>query len=762
MKVNRKNLPAPEPDPQQQIQVLQQQLTNNSILMARMQFAFELGVTFGGARNLYQVLGYKKQLTFQDYYLQYQREDLGKVVIDKVVNGCWANKPQLKDETGTDESPFEKEYDAFAKQFKLYSILNRLDKLLGLGDYAVLLLGFDDNLDFSQPVQPNAQIKYLQPYSCNSATITSFESDKTSERFGKPVMYQIQVNHETSSFDREKTLTTITIQCHYTRLIHVVEDPLESSIYGTPRMQSVFNRLQDVQKILGGSAESYWKNVSPGRVAKLDKDTTLLPGDKEDLKTQFDEYDHNLRRWLRVRGMDIQELSTTIADPEKAMEVQINVISAATGIPKRILMGSERGELASSQDEKAWNSLLYNRMVNFCEPCILRPLVDSLIEHKSIPDPVGGYIVEWPKMSALGEKEVAEIGSSKMEAMSKYLAAPGGTDILPLEIFFRDIISLPEDTVKEIMLKIEDAGGIEALEEKMNPEPEELDPDKVTDNLLSVLGGSGSGNHGHAGRPGKVGGSSIGSKGSGKSADKPADKQEKSTLSGEQTKRVSRTTKLDKPTITVKPVASKPPKPEKDVNQFVGLSVKQGTKDPKTAKALNEINSHMEEVLSRRPGLKNILDDMGPPTELVLEKGTHVKYTNSEGQKRTTLGLYRPKEDTLHIPIEGGSKDIAKAFVLGTKAYTVGGNGAMATVRHEFGHAVLAKSPEIKTAFILQVWKNNNNGKVAFSGVSRYATLNASEAFAEAFSAWSSPYYNTGKGTTLPKNIEQWFDNNLK
>jgi hypothetical protein len=317
MSMKRNNLPAISTN--QKIQELENKLTANSVLMARMQFASSLGLTFDGARQLYQVLGYKKQLTFQDYYLQYQREDLGKVVIDKVVNGCWANKPQLKDETGKDESPFEKEYDAFAKQFKIYSVLNRLDKLLGLGDYAVLLLGFDDNLDFSQPVQPNAQIKYVQPYSCNSATITSFEQDKTSERFGKPVMYQIQVNHETSSFDRERTLTTITIQCHYTRLIHVVEDPLESSIYGTPRMQPVFNRLQDVQKILGGSAESYWKNVSPGRVAKLDKDTTLLPGDKEDLKTQFDEYDHNLRRWLRVRGMDIQELSTNIADPENAM-----------------------------------------------------------------------------------------------------------------------------------------------------------------------------------------------------------------------------------------------------------------------------------------------------------------------------------------------------------------------------------------------------------------------------------------------------------
>lgn len=471
--MKRNNLPVVSTH--QKIQALEHQLKANSVLMARMQFASSLGLTFDGARQLYQVLGYKKQLTFQDYYLQYQREDLGKVVIDKVVNGCWANKPQLKDETGQDESPFEKEYDAFAKQLKLYSVLNRLDKLLGLGDYAVLLLGFDDNLDFSVEVTPNAQIKYLQPYSCNSATITSFESDKTSERFGKPVMYQIQVNHETSSFGREKTLTTITIQCHYTRLLHIVEDPLESSIYGTPRMQAVFNRLQDVQKILGGSAESYWKNVSPGRVAKLDKDTTLLPGDKEDLKNQFDEYDHNLRRWLRVRGMDIQELSTAIASPADALQAQIDVISATTGIPKRILMGSERGELASSQDEKAWNSLLYNRMINFCEPCIIRPLVDILIEHKIIPEPVGEYIVEWPKMSALGEKEVAEIGSSKMEALSKYLAAPGGTDILPLEIFFRDILSLPEDTVKEIMLKIEEAGGMEALEEKMNPEPE-LEP----------------------------------------------------------------------------------------------------------------------------------------------------------------------------------------------------------------------------------------------------------------------------------------------
>jgi hypothetical protein len=431
-----------------------------------MQFASQLGMTYGGKRDLYQVLGYKKELTYQDYYRQYCREDIAKVVVDKVVKGCWTNKPTIKDESKESQSEFERSYDAFVKQFNLYSVLSRLDKLLGLGLHAVLFLGFDDNPDFQMEVSGTPQLKYLKPYSCESAKIVSFDQDKTSERYGLPLLYEIQVQNPSNYTGRESDVSTQTVRVHYTRVLHVVEDPLDSLVFGTPRMEALFNRLQDVQKILGANAEMFWRNASPGRVATLDKETSLGPTDKADLQAQFDEYDHNLRRWLRVQGMTIEELSTNITSPKDSLDAQLNVISIVTGIPKRILMGSERGELASSQDEKTWNSLLNTRMTEFCEPEILRPLINRLIELKYFPEPTGEFSVDWPNMSALGEAEKALISKDKMEALAKYLSTPGATEILPVKVFLRDILNLKEDTINEIEIMIGSFADLESQDDQ--------------------------------------------------------------------------------------------------------------------------------------------------------------------------------------------------------------------------------------------------------------------------------------------------------
>ena len=107
----------------------------------------------------------------------------------------------------------------------------------------------------------------------------------------------------------------------------------------------------------------------------------------------MDSYLHGFQRYLRLQGIDIQELKPQLADPSNHFAVLINMISIATGIPKRILLGSERGELASSQDEKNWADQIDSRRKDHCEPMILRPLIDSLIGVGVLPEPKGEYVV---------------------------------------------------------------------------------------------------------------------------------------------------------------------------------------------------------------------------------------------------------------------------------------------------------------------------------------------------------------------------------
>ena len=49
--------------------------------------------------------------------------------------------------------------------------------------------------------------------------------------------------------------------------------------------------------------------------------------------------------------MDVHELGGELQDPTGAIDNILKLISAGTGIPLRKLTGSERGELASTQDD---------------------------------------------------------------------------------------------------------------------------------------------------------------------------------------------------------------------------------------------------------------------------------------------------------------------------------------------------------------------------------------------------------------------------
>ena len=202
-----------------------------------------------------------------------------------------------------------------------------------------------------------------------------------------------------------------------------------------------FNLLDDAIKVVGGSAETYWLEARRGLHANIDKDAKPLPPEKqEQLKEQIDEYVHNLRRVIRTQGMELKTLGGSVANPQGPFDVIMKLISVATGMPIRIMTGSERGELASSQDDGNWAGRIEERQLHYAEPVILRPLVDRLIFLGALPEPSKGeYQVNWQSLSDPGERERAETAEIVSRAAINFQTAnqimtPGeGRELLGLE-----------------------------------------------------------------------------------------------------------------------------------------------------------------------------------------------------------------------------------------------------------------------------------------------------------------------------------------
>lgn len=426
-----------------------------SVVTKRMKYAAGLGETYGGDRDLYQALGYKIELLYEDYYRKFKRADIAKTIISKPAAATWGNPPVLintekpEENKIVDDDPesLKNQWENLVEEYNIYSQLYRLDKLLGLGRYAILFFGFDDNDDFTKPLNTDndPELLYIHPYGEDHVKIIRFETDKQNKRYGLPLLYQLQVK------DPMTDTRTTTLTVHHSRVLHVIEEPLESNVYGTPRLEALYNRLEDLEKLLGGSAEMFWRGARPGYAAKADADSVVPDEAAEDMQEQFDEYEHKLRRFLTLQGVDLKSLSPQVASPKEHIDVQIMMISIVTGIPKRILTGSERGELASTQDEKVWNALIKDRMLTFAEPQILRPLINKLIECGVLKTEKTKYKLSWPKMSAMGEKEKAEVTKMRSQAIAEYLKVPGSDMLVPPEVWLRDEFGYNEQQIQDIM-----------------------------------------------------------------------------------------------------------------------------------------------------------------------------------------------------------------------------------------------------------------------------------------------------------------------
>jgi len=426
-------------------------LQNLSTLTTRLSLAYQLGMSHQGERNVYETLGYPKEITPADMVEQWRRQDIARAIVDRPVKATWQGEVTVSESTEEEDTELEKAYQVLDRKLNLKHTFLRVDRLSQLGRFAIILLGFDDSAQdtWGQPVsEGERELLYTKVYGEHSCEVQYWETDPSNPRYGLPRMYKIKF------IKRGEEDTYTELQVHYTRVIHVCVENLDDEVEGDPIMITAYNRLKDLEKLVGGSAEMFWRGARPGYFGQANPDYKIDDALKEKFQDQIKEYEHDLRRVLIAEGIDLESLAQQIADPTGHVEVQMKMISALSGIPLRILMGSERGELASSQDSATWKEYIQARRLETCEPHIVRAFVDTMIERGVLPPPQTeeeGYTVAWSDLFALSESERSEIGSKRATALTNYTNNPQTEMMVPLEAFLRNILKLEEDEVEQIM-----------------------------------------------------------------------------------------------------------------------------------------------------------------------------------------------------------------------------------------------------------------------------------------------------------------------
>lgn len=460
--------PTAKQDPRKRLQVLTEIVGS---LVSRVNMFSQLGQQYGGDRDIYEALGYDIDITYNMLATRYSRQDIARAVINRPVEFTWKGPLMITEAGDEEDTKLEKAWRQMERELHVKSKLARLDKLSCIGQYGVLLLGFDDVVDkdgFRKEVSKGRKLMYLKPLGQGHADIENWVTDPRDSRYGLPNEYHLTYTNPGGN-------STTDIYVHHTRVIHVVPEVLESEIEGDPVLQPIWNRLMDLEKLVGGSAEMYWRGARPGYDAALDKEYDLTADEEDELEEQLDEFEHNLRRILVTKGYDLKALQQQVSDPSNAVDVCLKMIAAETGIPKRILEGSERGELSSTQDLTSWYSVIQTRREEYAEPTIVREFVDRMIKYGVLPeakDKQEGYQVEWHDLFATSEKEKAEVGKIISTAIKEYATNPAAQDIVPPEAFYELVLKLDPEQIDKLNEQIQKY-GMESIQEELKSIREE-------------------------------------------------------------------------------------------------------------------------------------------------------------------------------------------------------------------------------------------------------------------------------------------------
>lgn len=466
-----KNATSPKPKPL---------IQNTSTLVSRSALANQLGVGFNGKRDYYEIFGYPLEVTYDTLYNLYDRDGLSSRAGDGIAEESWRKPPIVKDGdavlNASEPTPEDKQTDflkklaEFDKTHHIYSLLMECDKMLAYSRYAGIFIGAPGNANTELTGKP--KIAYLEELDEGSMTVASNDTDKTSERYGMPTMYSI-------TFADERTA----VSAHWTRVIHFREGKEKGSrCYGKPRLRKALNYLLDLQKVVGGSSESFWLLIRKGLALVAREGVDMpQPGTAEytALQDEIEEYEHQLRRTLRLRGVDIQDLGSEVPVAEGQFRLLLSALAGTLKTPQRIIIGSEAGQLASSQDDKNFSDVVSSRLTNFCYPMMATPFIQRMIDLGTLPEPSSGsFELEAPPLFELNPVEKITMAGGIASALSTM--TNGAPEMaMPVETFTSKYIGyVMSDTEKqakmdELLKRREEMTPPELTEPGGNPPAEE-------------------------------------------------------------------------------------------------------------------------------------------------------------------------------------------------------------------------------------------------------------------------------------------------
>ena len=347
--------------------------------------------------------GWPESVSFDQLLLAYERTGAGKGAVHRLLDKCWQALPRIKRPDGDKVTPWEvKTAEALAK-CGAWAKLRDLDRRNLVGRFAAVLYRVRDGKTWSEPMDSATELVDLLPLYESQIKVTAWHEDQAADNYGLPRMFQIRSKPPGQPDTMARPEQWVDV--HPSRVQILAEGSVGDMFDGVPLLRAGFNALVDLEKIQGGSAESFLKNSARALTFEYEAGATPTAigtnGEVVSVKQAHEEQVYkintNIDAAIVTQGAKAGVLSTSTSDPTGAFQLAANVFAASVQLPFTILFGQQTGRLASDEDKADYIARAKSRQTNELTPMIAqfitRMQAAGIIES-------GPFAVEWPDIAA--------------------------------------------------------------------------------------------------------------------------------------------------------------------------------------------------------------------------------------------------------------------------------------------------------------------------------------------------------------------------
>lgn len=415
----------------------------------------------------YRDYGWPEQLQFLNYYRMYTRNSLANSAVDKTISKTWQDNPEIWESDKPSESQLEKLIRVRFRDLRVWQRMAMADTRSMVGSYSALILRVGDGQPFDQPVGrvPGGLEGLVEviPAWESQLTVSEWSTDPRSPDYGQPLWYEFREIPP----GKQSNVPARSVRIHPDRVLIWSDD---GTVNGISALEAGYNDLLDAEKIKGAGGEGFWKTsrgapmleaaegMTPDKVAK--SMGTNAAGLLDALNEQLEAFQQGFDKGLMLGGFTVKPLSITLPSPEHFFSQNVRSFAASVSIPEKILLGSQTGERASTEDVKEWNATCMSRRNIRNRPLIME-FMRRLVRFGILPEK------DW----TIGWTDLTE--STPSEKMDKAVKM---TDI--------NSKTLPGDQPPFLPEEIREAAGFEPdipADREPVAKPEPVDPDDDPD-----------------------------------------------------------------------------------------------------------------------------------------------------------------------------------------------------------------------------------------------------------------------------------------